>query len=150
RQLPLTVLAWEGPQVRAYLVRMARAGLRPERILLLVSELSRAKRGLPARPHGALRLQFAERVQDASHNYHPYRLRQPHPEPVRAIATALEPVVREPQQLLAEMYEGFSYERYADALTRVPANSYKDPSLAAALAASGAQTVLFTGGGIVP
>ena len=31
RTLPLTVLAWEGPQARAYLVRMRRAGLQPER-----------------------------------------------------------------------------------------------------------------------
>jgi SAM-dependent methyltransferase len=150
RVLPLTVLAWEGPQARAYLVRMARAGLRPERILLLVSEPSRAGKGLPSRPHGRLMLQFAERLQDAAHNYHPYRLAQQRPELVRAIAGALAPVVPDPLPLLREMYEGFSFDRYADVVTRVAANSYKDPSLVAALSASGAQTVLFTGGGIVP
>ena len=38
RQIPLTVLAWEGPQARAYLARMKRAGMSPERIILMIKD----------------------------------------------------------------------------------------------------------------
>ena len=48
RVLPITVLAWEGPQARAYLARLARDELRPERIVLMVRDpLGGALRRVP-------------------------------------------------------------------------------------------------------
>lgn len=146
RTLPLTVLAWEGPQARAYLVRMRRAGLRAERVILMVRDPGAEKRGRPAgRPSGR-----AERAQDRSHNFHPYTIRKSSPEIVEAIGDAMAGIVEDPMGFYAEMFDGFSYGDHASRVVRVGANSYRDPALAAALEKSGAETVLFTGGGIVP
>jgi SAM-dependent methyltransferase len=146
RSLPLTVLAWEGPQARAYLVRMRRAGLRPDRVMLIVRDPAAEKRGRPAaRPS-----RRAERAQDRSHNFHPYAIRKRSPELVAAIGDAMAALVEDPMGFYAEMYDGFSYADYASELVRVGANSYRDQELTLALEKSGAEHVLFTGGGIVP
>ena len=144
--LPLTVLAWEGPQARAYLVRLRRAGLQPDRVILMVRDPAAEKRGRPASlPSGR-----AERAQDRSHNFHPYAIRKSSPELVAAIGDAMAAIVDDPMGFYAEMYDDFSYGDYASEVVRVGANSYRDPALAAALEKSGAEIVLFTGGGIVP
>ncbi len=148
--LPLDVLAFEGPQARAYLVRMARSGLRARRIFLMVADPFTAKAGKPARVAPGPLQQWAERTQDRSHNHHPYEIRATRPELVRAIADGMTAVVDDPMAFYAEMYEGFSWERYADEVVRIPANGYKDPGLLTALSAAHPATVLFTGGGIVP
>ena len=146
RTLPLTVLAWEGPQARAYLVRMRRAGLQPERVILMVRDAGAEKRGKAAgRPSGR-----AERAQDRSHNFHPYAIRKDSPQLVEAIGAAMAAVVDDPLGFYAEMFDGFEYRDHATHFSRVGANSYRDPAVAAALADGKAETVLFTGGGIVP
>jgi len=126
RSLPLTVLAWEGPQARAYLVRMRRAGLRPDRVMLIVRDPSAENRGRPA----ARPTRRAERAQDRSHNFHPYAIRKRSPELVAAIGDAMQVFVEDPLGFYAEMYDGFSYADYASELVRVGANSYRDPQLA--------------------
>src|SRR4029078_4824287 len=101
RSLPLTVLAWKGPQPRAYLVRMRRAGLRPDRVMLIVRDPAAEKRGRPAaRPS-----RRAERGQDRSHNFHPYAIRKRSPELVAAIGDAMRALVEDPIEFYAEMYD---------------------------------------------
>jgi len=147
RELPLTVLAWEGPQARAYLVRMRRAGLRPRRILHLV-------RGRFAALGGAGDLEpirrVAARLQDRSHNYHPYAIRKRSPALVGAITRALEGVVDEPAGTIREMYDDFFFDAYAERVERVSMASFRDPRVLTALAASSGEAVLFTGGGVLP
>ena len=132
-QLPLTVLAWEGPQARAYLVQMRRAGLRPERIMLMVRDTKAEQKKKPA-SLGGMGLRRAEKAQDKSHNFHPYAIRKDHPELVGAIAEGMAAVVDDPSAFYDEMYDGFSYDTYADEVERFGANNYKDPGLHAALA----------------
>jgi SAM-dependent methyltransferase len=144
RTLPLTVLVWEGPQARAYLVRMRRAGLTPERILLMVRD---PKSDGEARGHYSIRR--AAKAQDRAHNFHPYAIRKSSPELVDAIAAAVSTVVDDAAGMYAQMYDNFSYDDFAP-VANIRANSYRDPSVVAALRDSGAGTVLFTGGGIVP
>ncbi len=148
--LPLTVLVHDGPQARAYLVRMEREGLRPERIVVMVADPFTAKAKRPAGLKNVGLLRWAERVQDKTNNHHPYAIRRDHPLLVRAIADAMEPVVPDPMAFYAEMFSHFHYERFADTVIRLPANGYKDPGLVPALTALGVGTVLFTGGGIIP
>src|SRR4051812_32967283 len=125
---------------------MRRAGLRPDRVMLIVRDPAAEKRGRPAaRPS-----RRAERAQDRSHNFHPYVIRKRSPELVAAIGDAMRALVEDPIEFYAEMYDGFSYADYASELVRVGANSYRDPELRFALEKSGAEHVLFTGGGIVP
>lgn len=147
RELPLTVLAWEGPQARAYLVRMQRAGLRPRRIIVLVRDRFGSR--VPG-AHAGPALRVGARLQDRSHNFHPYRIRKRSPELVHAISRALAPVTTEPERVIDAMFRRFSYQQYADRVELVPMASYRDPRVLGALAASAGETVLFTGGGILP
>lgn len=149
RTLPLTVLAWEGPQARAYLARMARAGLRAERIVLMVRHPVAERLG-PAPGLGELALRYGARVQDRRHNFHPHRIRKEHPELVAAIVRDVEPLVPGAGALVDAMYAGFDYDAHADTVVRVAASSYRSPALVAALRDIAPATILFTGGGIVP
>lgn len=150
RVLPLTVLAWEGPQARAYLVRLRRAGLRPERIILLVEDPIRARAGWSPGLHNPVFARWAERRQDRTRNFHPYAIRKDHPALVASIGEAMANVVDDPMGYYREMYDDFSYDDHADAVVRVSADSYKDETVVEALREHGTATVLFTGGGIVP
>ncbi len=150
RIVPITVLVWEGPQARAYLVRMRRSGIRPQRIIVMVSDPLAQAPG-----HLSAILQLGERRQDKKNNHHAYAIRNAHPQLVRAIATAMDPIIPDASGFIAEMFEGFSYANYADRVDRVAASSYADSSLHESLAVElidggGAGTVLFTGGGLVP
>ena len=107
------MLAWEGPQARAYLVRMARAGLRPERIVVMVRHPVAERLGA-APGVGGLALEWGARTQDRRHNFHPYRIRKDRPELVAAITRDLAAVVPAPGELLTAMYDGFDYRSYAD------------------------------------
>ncbi len=150
RLLPVTVLAWEGPQARAYLARLAREGLRPERIVLMVRDpLDGKLRGLPG-ADSELGLRLAARAQDRAHNYHPIRIRKRTPELVAAIARGIAPLIDEPEQLYRTMFDGFRYEDFSDEVVRVGASSYADPRLQSVLRDIAPATVVFTGGGIVP
>jgi SAM-dependent methyltransferase len=149
RDIPCTLLAWEGPQARAYLVRMRRAGLRPSRIMLMVRDPKAEKRGKPA-SLGALSMGRAEKAQDRAHNFHPYAIRKERPGLVAAIAEAMAPVVENPARFYDEMFDGFRYDDFAGTVERVGANNYKDPGLLNALGRAAGETVIYTGGGIVP
>ncbi len=150
RVLPITVLAWEGPQARAYLARLARDELRPERIVLMVRDpLGGALRRVPGSDVGVA-LRVNARAQDRANNFHPYKIRRKLPELVAAIARGLAPLVPDPESLYRAMYDGFRYEQFSDEVVRVGANSYSDPRLLEVLGRIAPATVLFTGGGIVP
>ena len=149
RTLPITVLAWEGPQARAYLVQMQRRGLLPARIMLMVRDTKAEQKGKPA-GLGGLGLRRAEKAQDRSHNYHPYAIRKDHPALVAAIADAMGAVVDDAASFYDQMYDGFSYDAYAGSVERFGANNYKDPGLLKALAGHAGETIIYTGGGIVP
>jgi hypothetical protein len=150
KTLPLTVLACEGPQARAYLVAMRRTGYRPERIVLLISSLHPATRKpvAPWLPEG-MRRWFAGRVQEASANAWPRRIRSTHPHLVEACASALEPLLENAAGHIQEIVGTFVYEKYADRVDRVFAKGLSDPALAQALQALAPASVLYTGGGIV-
>lgn len=95
-------------------------------------------------------MRLAERMQDLSHNYHPYRIRQQYPDLMDRIAAGMAPVVEDPAALWREMYDGFAFDRYADETLRVPANAFDHPRLLVTLDTGCAGDILFSGGGLIP
>lgn len=151
RTLPLTVLAYEGPCVRAYLSALRRAGLRPERIILLVlSEHPASHKPVGKWFPGRMRSWYAEKTQEQALNHWPRRIRTGHRELVRAIIHGLEEVIERPSATIDEMYGRFAYESYADRVDRLIVRGLRDPGLPQRLIADGPRTILFTGGGILP
>lgn len=149
KTLPLTALVSEGPQCRAYLARVRRAGLRFRRLVVMVSPRHPAS-GRPVARYlpSFLRLPIAEKTQDLACNYWPRRLRSRHADLVRRIGEVLGDVVDQAAETLEEILGEMPWESYGDRVDRVWADGLGDPSLARALAAESG-TVLYTGGGMV-
>ncbi|MGE3166503.1 MAG: formyltransferase family protein [Planctomycetota bacterium] len=151
RTLPLTVLVHEGPQARAYLLELARRGLRVARILHLVRATQRAT----GRPLGrwlptAWRTRYALCVGEVAEFHWPRRLRSQCPALFDAVLTALTPVTPDPRATIEALVGSFDYAAFADRYDRCLVDDLRDPRLAATLRDLAPGTVLFTGGGIVP
>ncbi len=149
--VPLTVLAYEGPCLRAYLAALRRAELMPKRLLLLVLVRhsltgKSVGRWLP----GPLRTWYAGKAQELALNHWPRRIKATHPRLVRAMAAGLSRIVEAPADLIEEMLGPFPYERYAAAVDRVAVDNLRDAAIIEPLIRDGPGTVLFTGGGILP
>ena len=150
KSLPMTVLFYDGPQARAYLAGLRRAGYRPERVLRLVSSLHPSTqkplgRWLPQR----WRVRYAEKAGEFALNYWPRQIRSRHPELVATMGNALREVYAEAPELIDEILSGFDVSRYTADVRRVFARGLDDPALAQALADVSPTTVLYTGGGIL-
>ena len=144
--IPLTVLVWEGPQARAYLVSLRRAGLRPQRIIVMLgNKLAQSPFGV----NPSLQ-RVAEQRQDKSNNFHAYAICKEHPKVVSAIGAAMNAVIPNAPAFIDEMFNDFRFETYSDDVTRIVAVKYGDDSVRDALLKTPAKTVLFTGGGLVP
>src|SRR2546427_5499007 len=112
----------------------------------MVRDARAEKRGKPSgRPSAR-----AERAQDRSHNFHPYAIRKDYPQLIVAIGAAMAAVLEDPSGFYSEMFDDFEYRDHGAHFSRVGANSYRDPAIVAALAGTKSETVLFTGGGIIP
>ena len=149
--VPITVLADEGPMLRAYLSIMRRHGFRPKAILLMVhSRHPTTGKPLGSRLPGALRRWYCERYQEASFNFWPRRLSKSQPSLMDAVAGQLEEFIRQPRELVGEMLGRYRYEDYADRVERVMVTGMRDASLEPAIKSMAAKMVLYTGGGIVP
>jgi hypothetical protein len=150
KTLPLCVLAYEGPQCRAYLSRMRAAGLRPARILLVVLARHPATRApVGAWLPGFLRVPYARRAQEHAQNYWPRRIRAERPGLFAAVSRALSALAPDAGADLARMAGRFDYADYADQVETVLADGLNDPRVRDALSRVPERTVLFTGGGIL-
>lgn len=148
--LPLTVLAWEGPQARAYLTRMRLFGVKVQQIVLMVSD----KHPTTKKPIGrwipkSLHLWYALRAQDITNNFWPRQIRRTHPQIVDAISESLNNLVPQARTIIDEMFGGFHYEDYAEVVERVVVSDLTDHRLIPILSNLSPTTVLFTGGGIL-
>lgn len=146
-RIPLTILAWEGPQARAYLVALRRAQLVPSKIVLLV----RDPRPEPI-PHlpiiGSKRL--ATRAQNKSHNHYPFAIRRDNPALMEAIEVGLSAHVQNPGDLIREMYDGFDLQDFGCDVELARVSSYRDARFICVINSLEAGWALFTGGGILP
>jgi len=149
--LPLTVLFYEGPIARAYLETIHAAGFRPRKIIQLVSSLDISTRKPVGRLLPALlREPYAAAIQQSRIHHWPRKIASAHPELRSAIAAQVQ------QQL------GFSHQTqdaasalkplqyYCDDIEPLLVTGLKDPQLHQQLAQRTPDTLLFTGGGIVP
>ncbi|MFQ5916309.1 MAG: formyltransferase family protein [Candidatus Binatia bacterium] len=151
KTLPLSVLAYAGPQVRAYLSRIRRAGLKPQRILLIVqSHHPVTKKPIGGWLPGTIRMRYTEKYQEYIQNYWPVRIKASYPYLVDAMVKEINQICGDPTGLITEMLGDFKYESYADQIERTLVQDLRDRTLVNAFTNMGPETVLFTGGGILP
>lgn len=146
----LDVLVHEGPQARAYLARLRRAGVRPRTAVVIVQENDAATgkpvgRLLPA----GLRLKYAEKRQEAAENFWPRQIRMQHPALLETIKRGMSAVCEGAGETIDAALGPFHYEEYADRVVRVAATGLADERLARAVGEVCRGAVLFTGGGLL-
>ena len=146
RVLPLTVLYHEGPMARAYLAAMRACGLRPQRLIRLVTlPPTGLLRVLP----GSLGRTVRAQLQHQRMSHWPRWLLRTCPGLVNAMAGAVRERLGLPVDAVEVVTGALADREHAEEVEvmDVP-GGYADPALARRLV--GAGTVLFTGGGLVP
>ena len=152
-QIPLTVLAHEGPGSRAYLVMMAASGFKPSSIIVMTS--THGEPGNDGKPVGRflpnfLRRKYARKVQEIRRMYWPRRIRKEHPSLYLTIAKGLTATIENPREKLDAITGAFTWSQYSDNVKNITIKNYRDSSILQMLIKETVSTVLYTGGGILP
>lgn len=145
----LTVLAYEGPILRAYVSALKHHGIPVRRVVTLAPRKAPGTgkpvgRWLP----GSLRAAYAARMADARQNFWPRRLKRDAPALVASMRAALAPRFDFFERFFADLDGPGSYQGWAGSHDVVLADGLADPAISSALVDAG--TVLYTGGGLVP
>jgi hypothetical protein len=152
KTLPLTVLVHEGPMARAYLAMLAAEGLRVERIVRMVDRRDPA-RHRPIAPWLPLmfRRRVAAWVQERQMNFWPRELRRRHRDICETWWKELATAMRFPVDLFEQLVGTSDDSALAEAVDELFVAGLTDPTLEQYLRGlPGRNTVLFTGGGMVP
>ncbi len=160
RTLPLTVLAYEGPSARLYLIGLRQAGWRPQRIVHIVQSHHPAT----GKPVGcwlpsAWRRSWAEKTQERANNYWPRRIRVAYPDLVDSMVARMSELYPDAAEAVDEMLGPFDYSAYGESLNSVFVKDLRDERLVDTITQLASEQsvgrgdlhpVLFTGGGILP
>ena len=149
--LPLTVLFWEGPIARAYLATMKSMGLRPERIIHMVSrnDLSTKKpvgRFLP----GVMKLAYAQSKQKSSIHHWAAVLQKTETALYQQIRSTVENSLVFSKEVIDDALALGDLGEYSSNVETLMIDNLADKALHSRLAALPETQILFTGGGIVP
>lgn len=151
KELDVTVLFWEGPIARAYLATLKGMGLKPKKIIHLISanDLASAKpigRFLP----GTARLAYAHYRQKSSIHYWSRALQIKESELFNSLKRSIESSLGFSDAIVDEALAVKDLRTYSSSIEKLMINGLKDNALHSYLAALPETTLLFTGGGIVP
>lgn len=151
RTLPITVLFWEGPIARAYLATLKNMGLKPEKIIHLVSKndlVTRKPLGrfLP----GSLKLAYAQSRQKNSIHHWSSTLRKTEPALYRSIRSTVESTLHVAAQTINDALALIDLSEYSSDIETLMIDNLSDDALCNRLLQLPQTQILFTGGGIVP
>jgi hypothetical protein len=149
--LPITVLFWEGPIARAYLATLKSMGLKPEKIIHLVSKndlVSRKPIGrfLP----GNLKLAYAQSRQKNSIHYWSTTLRKTEKSLYHSIRKTVENKLCFSDRDVDEALALGDLNGYSPDVETLMIESLADDALYDRLRSLPQTQILFTGGGILP
>lgn len=149
--LPLTVLFSEGPIARAYLETIASLGLRPRKIVHLVSSVDVATgrkilRWVPT----ALRKAIAAGMQRSRIFHWPNALARRYPNDVSEIVSSVADNFCFAEETLRQAQLNKPLVEYSPSVETLLVENLKDPALLEYLNSETDREFLFTGGGIVP
>lgn len=144
------VLFHEGPTARAYLETIHELGIRPRKIIHLISSINlKTLKPLPRYLPNGLRTFYGEALQTKMMHYWAQTIFKKHRELVSEIEQAVEKTTGFNifTQRSARILKPLS--AYSDTIEKVMISSLKDPALSMALSKESG-VILFTGGGIMP
>ncbi len=149
--LPLTVLFSEGPIARAYLETIASLGLRPRKIVHLISavDVASGKENLPWLPT-VLRKPIAAGMQRNRIFYWPNAIAKQHPDAVSAIVSKVAASFDFAEETIRQAQTNKPLIEYSDSVDTLLIENLRDPALLNYVDGETDKEFLYTGGGIVP
>ena len=149
--LPITVLFYEGPIARAYLETISHLGLRPQRIINIVSEKDVAT----GKPIGqwlpqTLRKRYAYGIQRQKTHFWPNKLKRSQSGFVDTIQKSVSSCFTFPEETIRGACDLKPLAFYGENIENVLIDSLSDDRLLKYLKDFPSEVILFTGGGIVP
>lgn len=149
--IPITVLFWEGPIARAYLATLKDMGLKPEKIIQLISARDLAsKKPVGRLLPGAMRLAYAESRQRKSIHYWSNVLQRTETFLYRCIRNEVEGVFGVTPKAIDDALALHDLREYSPDVEPWLVDDLSDERLYQRLTALAETQILFTGGGIVP
>jgi folate-dependent phosphoribosylglycinamide formyltransferase PurN len=151
KTLDLTVLVHEGPIARTYLATMRHMGLRPARIVVMVSGWNSGfHRILKATGLRRASERLAISYQRRRNNFWVSEIAARHPSLFATMREETASGLDFPAGLVDELVSLPELTAYADRVETIAADSLRDPALHAYLETLAPGAILYTGGGIVP
>jgi hypothetical protein len=150
-EIRATILAWEGPILRAYLAAVKHFALRVERILLITPRCDVVTgkpvgRWLPV----GMRDEYARRIFESRMNYWPRRLQAGAKPLFHIIHSVLSARFAFFDAFSDALHGSFRYAHIASNVSHLLIQDLADPALENELARATPSTVIYTGGGLVP
>jgi hypothetical protein len=148
--IDLTVLFYEGPIARAYLETMYSLGIKPKKIIHLVSSVNlQTKKPLPTWLPQKVQSVYGEWLQRGMMHYWAKNIKKKHPELVHSIADAVSNSLNFRHEAISSITSLKPLSHYSDLIVPVNIKSFSDSSLFNILSCEKG-AILYTGGGIMP
>jgi len=149
--IPITILYSEGPIARAYLEIFKSLGLKPRKIINMVSSLDVASRKpvakwLPLK----YRTKYASFIEESKINYWPRQIEKKYPELQKEIFTEVNEYYNISLDMLSHTTKKINLLDYCDNMETILVKGLSDSVLTAKLTKINEGAILYTGGGIVP
>jgi len=151
KEIPLTVLFYEGPIARAYLATIQSLGFRPKKIIELVAakDVSTKKvvgTWLPKK----IRINYAASIQRNKIHYYPKRLSKANPDFVKGILDEVQKKLGFESDVIDNANALMPLISYSDCVESILVEGLADKALQEYLLEELAGGILYTGGGIMP
>lgn len=151
KTIPLSVLFYEGPIARAYLETLYSLGLKPQKIIHLISakDISSKKevgKWLPK----SFRIKYADSIQRSKIHFWPQKIAKESPDLHKNILDCVTQSYAFDESTLRDAQQLHPLEKYCDTVDHLLISGLNDPVLAEYFQAEPQSALLFTGGGIVP
>lgn len=151
KQIPLAVLFYEGPIARAYLETIRSLGFQPEKIIELIPsrDLSTRKKLGKWLPSG-LRKNYIASIQRSKIHYWPKQIRKVYTGPVENIEKEIADRFLFSQETLSNARSLLPLTTYCNDITSLIIDGLDDSRLKQCISGTDIDSLLFTGGGLVP
>jgi hypothetical protein len=151
KEIPITVLFYEGPIARAYLATIQSLGFKPKKIIQLIATKDVATkkvvgRWLPKK----MRKNYAASIQRNKIHYYPKQLSKTHPDFVNSILDEVQAELGFERNVIDNANALLPLTSYSDCVESLLVEGLADKGLQEHLLKELAGGVLYTGGGIMP
>lgn len=151
KTVPITILYSDGPIARAYLEIFKSLGIKPRKIIEMVSSLDiSTKKQIGTLLPNKLRVKYARYSQETKINYWPRDIEKRYPELQNVIFKEVSHNYNISNDMLKSTTKKLDISNYCDNIETILVTGLRDKKLEEKLKDTIEDNILYTGGGIVP